>query len=72
LKTAPGRGGRRRVTEISFHSLRHSTTSLMKAAGISAAIVMDIVGHDSAAMSAHYTHVDEETKRVALSKIPAI
>lgn len=72
LKSAHGRDGRRRVTEISFHSLRHSATSLMKAAGISAAIVMDIVGHDSAAMSAHYTHVDEKTKRAALRKMPKV
>jgi integrase len=72
LKTAPGREGRRRMTQISFHSLRHTATSLMKNAGISASVVMDIIGHDSVLMSAHYTHVDEETKRAALSKMPAI
>ena len=72
LETAPGRDGLRRITEISFHSLRHTATSLMKNAGISASVVMDIIGHDSELMSAHYTHVDEETKRRALSKMPAI
>ena len=72
LETAPGRDGRRRMSQISFHSLRHTATSLMKNAGISASVVMDIIGHDSELMSAHYTHVDEDTKRAALSKMPAI
>jgi len=72
LETAPGRDGRRRMTETSFHSLRHTATSLMRNAGVSESVVMDIIGHDSAAMSAHYTHVDEDTKRAALSKMPAI
>jgi hypothetical protein len=44
----------------------------MKNAGVSASVVMDIIGHDSELMSAHYTHVDEDTKRSALSKMPAI
>jgi len=71
-KAAPGRSGRRTISEISFHSLRHTATSLMKNAGISAAVVQDIIGHDSEAMSDHYTHVDEETKRGALAKIPDV
>jgi len=72
LETAPGRDGRRRMSQISFHSLRHTATSLMKNAGVSASVVMDIIGHDSELMSAHYTHVDEETKRAALSKMPSL
>jgi hypothetical protein len=42
----------------------------MKNAGVSASVVMDIIGHESEAISAHYTHIDEETKRVALSSLP--
>jgi hypothetical protein len=42
----------------------------MKNAGVNASVVMDIIGHASEAISAHYTHIDEETKRVALSKMP--
>jgi integrase len=72
LKTAPGRDGRRRITQISFHSLRHTATSLMKNAGVSASVVQDIIGHESEAVSRAYTHIDEETKRAALSKMPAI
>jgi integrase len=72
LETEPGRNGRRTLSEVSFHSLRHTATSLMKNAGISPAIVQDIIGHESAAISAHYTHVDEETKRKAIALLPAI
>jgi hypothetical protein len=42
----------------------------MKNAGVSAAVVMDIIGHESEAVSAHYTHIDEETKRAALNALP--
>jgi integrase len=67
-----GRNGRRAISEISFHALRHTATSLMKNAGISPAIVQDIIGHDSEAISAHYTHIDEVGKRSALEKLPDI
>jgi integrase len=60
------------MSQISFHSLRHTATSLMKNAGVSAAVVMDIVGHDSGAVSAHYTHIDEDAKRAAIARMPAI
>jgi integrase len=67
-----GRNGRREISEISFHALRHTATSLMKNAGISSVIVQDIIGHDSEAISAHYTHIDEAAKRGALEKLPDI
>ncbi|PYJ52354.1 MAG: hypothetical protein DME87_00475 [Verrucomicrobia bacterium] len=69
---APGRDGPRELSPISFHSLRHTATSLMKNAGINASVVMDIIGHESEAISAHYTHVDEDTKREAIAKLPRI
>jgi integrase len=59
----------RHISEISFHALRHTTTSLMKNAGISPAVVQDIIGHDSEAISAHYTHIDDAAKRSALQKL---
>ena len=69
---APGRDGPRELSQISFHSLRHTATSLMKNAGINASVVMDIIGHESEAVSAHYTHIDEDTKRRAIAKLPSI
>jgi integrase len=71
-ETAPGRDGPRELSPLSFHSLRHTATSLMKNAGVNASVVMDIIGHESEAISAHYTHVDEKTKRDALRKMPAL
>jgi integrase len=43
--------------ELNFHSLRHTAVSLLKDAGIPEAAVMELGGHDSKQMSAHYTHV---------------
>lgn len=65
-------GMKREGNELSFHSLRHSAVSLMKNAGISAAIVEDIVGHDTEAVARLYTHFDNETKMGALNKLPEI
>ncbi len=70
--TGIGRSQRRAISEISFHSLRHTATSFLKSAGVSEAVAMDIIGHDSAAMSRHYTHIDLAAKRKALAKIPNV
>jgi integrase len=67
-----GRAARRGSSEISFHSLRHTTTSLLKNAGIPQAVVMDLVGHESKAVSQIYTHVDEAEKRRAMSAFPSV
>ena len=32
----------------------------------------DIVGHESEAVSRNYTHIDAETKRAALDKLPEL
>lgn len=65
-----GRSARRAASELSFHSLRHTATSIMKNAGISPAIVQDIIGHESAEISAQYTHIDSTAKRQALDSMP--
>ncbi len=65
-----GRTGRREASLISFHSLRYTATSLMKNAGVSPSIVQDIIGHESAEISTHYTHVESAAKRQALSVLP--
>lgn len=67
-----GRDAKRQLNEISFHSLRHTATSLLKNAGVSDVIARDIIGHDSAAVSANYTHIDQRTKRGALDKLPDV
>ena len=72
LSTGLGRSRRRNVSPISFHSLRHTATSLLKNAGVNESTAMDIIGHASKAISAHYTHVAEDAKRAALEKLPDI
>ncbi len=67
-----GRGGKRVPTELSFHSLRHTATSLLKASGVPESVVRDIIGHESAVMSRLYTHVEDEAKRDAVSRLPDV
>ena len=70
--TGKGHAGKRKLNRISFHALRHTTTSLLKNAGVAASIVQEIVGHESSAMSDHYTHVDDGAKCEALAKLPTL
>ncbi len=70
-ETGKGRSRRRNVSAVSFHSLRHTATSLLKRAGVPESVAMEIIGHDSKAISQHYTHVEQAAKRKALAKLPA-
>ena len=58
--------------ELSFHSLRHTATSLLKAAGIPQSVVMSYIGHDSADVSHGYTHTGREALEKAASALPAL
>ncbi len=70
--TGKGRSHRRQLNPLSFHALRHTATSLMKNAGISPAIVQDIIGHESPEISTHYTHIEDSAKRRAIESLPDI
>ncbi len=61
-KYRQGHSTRRERGGLSFHCLRHTATSLLKNAGVSEAVAMDIIGHDSAAISTHYTHIEDDAK----------
>jgi integrase len=67
-----GRSSARTKHELSFHSLRHSAVSLLKDAGIPAAVVMELVGHESRAMSGQYTHVGREALAKAANSLPEV
>ena len=60
--TGPGTG-KRAVVEVGFHSLRHTYVSLHAEAGTPQAMIQANVGHSNPAMTAHYTHVNEEAAR---------
>jgi integrase len=44
----------------------------LKAAGVSDAVAMEFVGHDSANVSRQYTHIPTETLKQAAAKLPDI
>jgi integrase len=65
-----GRGVGSSSGGLSFHCLRHTAVSLLKEAGVPAATVMELVGHDSAQMSEHYTHIGRESLERAAQVFP--
>jgi integrase len=67
-----GRDQAREPSEISFHSLRHSAVTMLKAAGVSDFIAREIVGHGSAAVSRQYTHLTTDDKRAAMQRLPDV
>ena len=57
--------------KLTFHNLCHTAVSLLKDAGVPDAVVMALVGHESAAMSHRYTHVGKEAlSRAAPNHFP--
>jgi len=69
-KNGVGHGTGSSTGGLSFHCLRHTAVTMMKEAGIPAAVVMELVGHDSEAMSEHYTHVGAEAMQKAADSLP--
>ena len=67
-----GRTGKRHVNEVTFHSLRHSFTTMLKATGASEAVAQMIVGHDSPLISRHYTHLSAEDSTESINKLPDV
>lgn len=67
-----GRDGPRERNEISFHCLRHTATSLLKEYGVPESVARDIIGHDSAQISQHYTHTSDDSRKAAINKLPDV
>lgn len=72
VRTGEHGRGRRNVSELSFHCLRITAVSLLKDAGIPQAVVEELIGHDSAKMSALYTRVGQTALAKATSALPAL
>ena len=64
--------GPRDHSGLSFHSLRHSSVTLLKEAGIPLAVVMELIGHESEAMSQNYTKVGDEALEKAAAAFPVL
>jgi integrase len=65
-----GRDAKRASGGLGFHCLRHTATTLLKAGGVSDAVAREIIGHESAAVSRTYSHIDAATLLAALDKLP--
>jgi integrase len=70
--TGKGRHASRPVSELSFHSLRHSFVSFLKMSGANEATAMALAGHGTKAMSQHYTTLDDATLRAAVDRLPDV
>lgn len=70
-KQAQG-AGRKAITLVGFHSLRHTFVSLSANAGASLALVQSIVGHSNPAMTRHYYHESENALKSTVATLPDI
>ena len=64
--------GGRRLSNLSFHSLRHSFNSVMANAGVAQEIRQKLTGHTSAETNKVYTHHELEPLRAAVAAIPSL
>ncbi len=62
----------RSVNALTFHSFRHTLTSIMANAGVPVEVRQKFTGHASAEMTLHYTHHDIATLRAAVEKLPRL
>jgi len=67
-----GRGVGSAAGGLAFHCLRHTAVTMLKEAGIPAATVMELTGHSSKEMSQHYTHVGQESLKLAAEAFPSL
>ena len=65
-------GDSRKVNAVSFHSLRHTFVTLLKATGATQAVAKELAGHSSDAMSDHYTTMPPEVLDNAILQLPDI
>lgn len=72
VDTGKGHDKQRAPSTLSFHSLRHSGVTFLKAAGVSDAVTQAIAGHSSSAISKIYTHLNEDTLRAAVDAMPSV
>lgn len=71
-KAKEGRSQRRAMSGISFHSLRHSAASGLRNTGTTDAVAMAMLGHESKAIAAHYTKINQKALRAAVEGLPDI
>jgi len=66
------RPNKRKHCKRSFHSLRHSFTSVLANAGVEPEVRRKLTGHKSAAVHDIYTHFQPEVLKAAIQKAPSL
>jgi integrase len=70
LSLRKGRDGQRQTGGLGFHCLRYTATSYSNGPEFSDVVAREIVGHETAAVSRIYSHLDTATLRAAIDKLP--
>jgi integrase len=65
-----GRSGKRAASALSFHSLRHTTVSMLRDAGVPQSVAMGFAGHSSPEINNTYTHTGLDSLRRAADSLP--
>jgi integrase len=65
-----GRSSRRGAGVLSFHSLRRTATTLLHEAGVPAAVVQSMIGHDSEEIHQLYIAVGKDALATAAATLP--
>jgi integrase len=71
LMTVKG-GGKRQQSKRTFHALRHSFVSALANADVAPELRMKLSGHSSASVHKGYSHLELETLRKAVDKLPSL
>ncbi|MBR4260016.1 MAG: site-specific integrase [Kiritimatiellae bacterium] len=64
--------GRKALTAVGFHSLRHTFVSMAANAGAPLALVQSIAGHSNPAMTRHYYHAELKALTNAVTALPVL
>ena len=60
------------VRRVRRHDARHTTATLLREAGVDPRVIQDILGHTSAKMTAHYSHLGKGEGRAGIGKLGAL
>ena len=67
-----GRNALRQMSDLSFHSLRHSFVSMLKKTGATDAIAKELAGHATDSVSRVYTHFSSQDLQQAVDRMPDV
>ena len=67
-----GRDSKRGESTLSFHSLRATAASMLHEAGVAPSAVMELIGHDSAAVHQGYVSVGGDALRQGIAALPSV